>query len=69
MRRLFGPKTFCALVALLGASPAAAQTYNYSGSAPAAAPRSSSYDFGFATPNARQVSNDDDQAPLQLEPE
>lgn len=69
MRRLFGPRTFCALWALLVAAPAAAQTYNYSGSAPAAAPRSSSYDFGFASPNARQVSHDEDQAPLTLEPE
>jgi hypothetical protein len=69
MRRLFSPRTFCALWALLVAGPAAAQTYNYSGSAPASAPRSSSYDFGFATPAARQVSHDEAQAPQMLEPE
>jgi Putative beta barrel porin-7 (BBP7) len=69
MRRLFGPRTFCALWALLVAAPAAAQTYNYPSSSPAAAPRSSSYDFGFATPATRQVSHDEAEAPQMLEPD
>jgi hypothetical protein len=69
MRRLFGPRSFCALWALFVAAPAAAQTYNVPGSAAVVASRSSSYDFGFATPAARQVSHNDDQAPQMLEPE